>query len=200
MQKNNIQSFSWLIAPFFFLVFAAPGALDYVFHFPDEKYYTDAVLQMMDKSDYFTPYSADGSPRFLKPIITYWILIGSYKVMGVSPVSSRVFFWLAGAVLVSLVFFMAKSLTRNRRLALTAAFITAASPLVLMSASRSIPDILLVLFLTISAWGFLEILRSDHPEPKFYWMAWLGAALAFETKGLPAVAFAGISILFLLLN
>src|SRR5690606_21303971 len=33
-----------------------------------------------------------------------------------------------------------------------------------------------------------------------YWMAYLGAAFAFETKGLPAVAFAGISFLYLLFN
>ena len=77
---------------------------------------------------------------------------------------------------------------------------TAANPLVLMGAGRSIPDILLLLFLTISAWGFLEILINEHPARRFYWMAYLGAALAFETKGLPAAAFAGISFLYLLFN
>ena len=81
-----------------------------------------------------------------------------------------------------------------------AAFITASNPLVLMSASRSIPDILLVLFLTISAWGFLEILIAENPQKKYYWFAYLGAALAFETKGIPAAAFAGVSMLFLVLN
>jgi 4-amino-4-deoxy-L-arabinose transferase-like glycosyltransferase len=54
--------------------------------------------------------------------------------------------------------------------------------LVLISASRSIPDILLVLFLTVSAWGFLEILVSVEPRKRYYWMAYLGAALAFEPK------------------
>jgi 4-amino-4-deoxy-L-arabinose transferase-like glycosyltransferase len=200
MQKGYLRKFNWVIIPLLFLLYSSPGALDYLFHFPDEKYYTDAVLQMMDKNDCFTPYSADGSPRFLKPIATYWVLIGSYKVLGVSKFSSRLLFWLAGALLVIVVFFMAKSLTQNRKLASTAAFVTAANPLVLMSASRSIPDILLVLFLTISVWGFLEIMLRGNPPPKYYWMAYLGAALAFETKGLPAAAFAGASVLFLLLN
>ena len=44
-----------LAAPLLFLLFSAPSALDYVFHYPDEKYYTDAVLQMMEKGDLFTP-------------------------------------------------------------------------------------------------------------------------------------------------
>jgi 4-amino-4-deoxy-L-arabinose transferase-like glycosyltransferase len=198
--QNRLKKYIWIIIPLLFLLYSAPSALDYVFHFPDEKYYTDAVLQMMDKEDYFTPYKADGSHRFLKPIVTYWTLIGSYKVLGVSKFSSRVLFWLAGALLVLVVYFMAKSLLKDKKAAFLAAFITAANPLVLMSSSRSIPDILLVLFLTISAWGFLEIMLTEKPEKKFYWMAYLGAAFAFETKGLPAVAFAGISFLYLLFN
>jgi 4-amino-4-deoxy-L-arabinose transferase-like glycosyltransferase len=200
MQKPGLQKYAFLIIPILFLLYSAPSALDYVFHFPDEKYYTDAVIQMMDKADYFTPYKADGSTRFLKPIATYWVLIGSYKIFGVSQFSSRLFFWLAGAFLVAITFLMAKSLSGNRKLATIAAFITAANPLVLMSASRSIPDILLVLFLTVSARGFLEIMLRKKPDKRFYWMAYLGAALAFETKGIPAAAFAGVSILFLALN
>jgi 4-amino-4-deoxy-L-arabinose transferase-like glycosyltransferase len=197
---SNRSKYTWLFVPLLFLLYSAPSALDYVFHFPDEKYYTDAVLQMMDKEDYFTPYKADGSHRFLKPIATYWVLMGSYKVLGVSKFSSRLLFWLAGALLVMVVYFMTKSLTKERKTAFLAAFITAANPLVLMSASRSIPDILLVLFLTISVWGFLEIMTAENPSSKYYWMAYLGAALAFETKGLPAVAFTGISFLYLLFN
>lgn len=200
MQKSVVQKYPVFIVLLMFLLCSSPGALDFVFHYPDEKYYTDAVLQMMEKGDYFTPYKADGSPRFLKPILTYWVLAGSYRILGVSTFSSRVFFWLAGALLVFITFLMANSLTRNRQTALTAAFITAANPLVLLSSGRSIPDILLVLFLTISAWGFLEILLSENPSKKHYWMAYLGAALAFETKGFPAVAFAGASMLFMIFN
>ena len=192
--------YSWLAIPFLFLLYSAPSAIDYLFYFPDEKYYTDAVLQMMDQGDYFTPYKADGTPRFYKPIVTYWVLMGSYKILGVSTFSSRLFFWLAGALITTVVYFMAKSLLRDKKTAILAAFITAANPLVLMSAGRSIPDILLVLFLTVSAWGFLKILLTERPSGIFYWMAYIGAALAFEVKGLPAAAFAGISIIYLLLN
>lgn len=198
--KQSGLAISAIIAPLFFLLFSAPGALDFVFHYPDEKYYTDAVLLMMEKDDCFTPYQADGTPRFRKPILTYWVLMVSYNLFGVSRFSSRIFFWLAGAILVLITWRMAFSLTKNKQTALTAAFITASNPLVLISSGRSIPDILLVLFLTISAWGFLEIILSDHPPKKYYWMAWLGAALAFETKGVPAVAYAGVSLLFLLVN
>jgi 4-amino-4-deoxy-L-arabinose transferase-like glycosyltransferase len=198
--KHRIQKYAWLVIPLVFLLYSAPGALDFVFHFPDEKYYTDAVLQMMDKDDYLTPYKADGTPRFFKPIVTYWVLIGSYSIFGVSPFSSRFFFWIAGALLTAITYLMTYSLIRERRAAMAAALITASNPLVLMGASRSIPDILLVLFLTISAWGFLKIMTEENPGKKYYWMAYLGAGVAFQVKGLPAAAFAGLSFLYLLLN
>jgi len=200
MEKSGIRSWTHLIIPLLFLIYTAPGALDYLFFFPDEKYYTDSVIQMMDKDDCFTPYQADGSPRFKKPIVTYWVLMASYKMFGVSRISSRLFFLLAGAILVLVTWLMAKSISGNKNAATLAALITAANPLVLMSASRSIPDILLALFLALSAWGFLEIMLIENTKRRFYWLAYGGAALAFETKGFPAAAFAGVSMLFFLLN
>ena len=91
-----LRKYLLLLAPVLFLIYSAPGALDYIFYHPDEKYYTDSVLKMIEREDCVTPYNADGSPRFLKPIVTYWVLMGSYKVFGISPFSSRLFFWLAG--------------------------------------------------------------------------------------------------------
>lgn len=201
MKSERILKYTFLIVPLLFLLFSAPSALDHLFFHDDERRYNDAVIFMMEKNDFLTPLQWDGeTPRFKKPIITYWVLIAGYKIFGISPFSSRFFFWLAGAMLVVISYFMASSLLRNRKTAFLTAFIVASNPLVLMSAGRTIPDILLVLFLTISAWGFLEIMVRARPAKKFYWMAYLGAALAFETKGIPAAVFAGISILFLLFN
>ena len=201
MKKICLQKYAFIIIPLFFLFYSAPSALDYLFFHADEKRYTDAVIHMMDKDEYLTPFQADGeTPRFKKPIVTYWALMSGVKLFGVSPFGARFFFWIAGALLVAVTFFMANSLMKNRNMAILAAVLVAANPLVMMSASRTIPDILLVLFLTISAWGFLEILTRNNSPTFFYWMAYLGAALAFETKGIPVVGFVGVSMLFLLLN
>ena len=109
---------------------------------------------MMDHGDYLTPYS-DGSYPISETHCNLLVSMVSYKLFGISVLSSRLLFWLAGAMLVAITFFMAKSLTKPKN-SLVAAFITAATPWFCCSA-RSIPDILLVLFLTVSAWGFLEI-------------------------------------------
>uniref|UniRef100_UPI0032178D91 phospholipid carrier-dependent glycosyltransferase n=1 Tax=uncultured Draconibacterium sp. TaxID=1573823 RepID=UPI0032178D91 len=201
MKLIRLEKYALLIVPLLFLLYSAPSALDYLFFHADEKRYTDAVIYMMDKEDYFTPIQSDGeTPRFKKPILTYWVLMGGYKLFGVSPIGSRFFFWIAGALLVVISYLMTNALLKNRKVAMFAAFVVASNPLVLMSASRSIPDVLLVTFLTISAWGFLEIMLREKPSKKFYWMAYLGTALAFETKGIPAVAFAVFSMLFMVLN
>jgi len=44
------------------------------------------------------------------------------------------------------------------------------------------------------------MVAENRPRKQFFWIAWLGAAFAFETKGIPAVAYAGISIVYLLTN
>ncbi|WP_297088399.1 phospholipid carrier-dependent glycosyltransferase [uncultured Draconibacterium sp.] len=201
MNSSKLQKYILILIPVLFLFYSAPSALDYLFFHADEKRYTDAVVFMMEKGDCFTPYQADGeTPRFKKPIITYWVLMSGFRLFGISPFGARLFFWLTGALLVLISYFMAYSLFKNRKTAVLTAFIVASNPLVLMSASRTIPDILLVTFLTVSAWGFIEIMVSDKPARRFYWMAYLGAALAFETKGIPAAAFAGLSMLFLAVN
>ncbi len=201
MKLTRLEKYALFIVPLLFLFYSSPSALDYLFFHADEKRYTDAVIYMMDKEDCFTPFQSDGeTPRFKKPIITYWVLMSGYKLFGVSPIGSRFFFWIAGALLVAISYLMANSLLKNRKVAMFTAFVVASNPLVLMSASRSIPDILLVTFLTLSAWGFLEVMLREKPSKKFYWMACLGAAFAFETKGIPAAAFAGFSMLFMVLN
>lgn len=198
--KNIIAGNHWLLVVLLFLFWTSAGALQFVFFYPDEMHYTDAALQMVETHDYLTPYKADGTPRFLKPILTYWMVVPGYHLFGIKYFSSRVLFWLAGGFLAAFVYWMTFSISKDRRIALLGALLTASNPLVMMSATRSIPDIVLAFFLTLSAWGFIAILNNPKPENKYYWMAYLGAALAFATKGLPAAAYAGFSFLFLWIN
>lgn len=198
--RNIIAGHHWLWVVLLFLLWTSAGALQFVFFYPDEMHYTDAALQMVESHDYLTPYKADGTPRFLKPILTYWMVIPGYHLFGIKYFSSRIFFWLAGGFLAAFVYRMAFSIRKDRRVALLGALVTASNPLMMMSATRSIPDIILAFFLTLSAWGFIAILNNQKPENKYYWMAYTGAALAFATKGLPAAAYAGFSFLFLWLN
>jgi 4-amino-4-deoxy-L-arabinose transferase-like glycosyltransferase len=73
-----------------------PFSASFVAHHPDERHYTDAALWMLRNGDFLIPHCADGSLRFEKPILTYWVIAASYAVFGISPLSSRLPFLLAG--------------------------------------------------------------------------------------------------------
>ncbi len=196
---HSFRQYPFLV-PLLFLVFSAHIALNYVYTHADERHYTDAALTMQQTGDYLTPYTADGEQRFKKPILTYWLVTLSYHFFGVSHFSSRLPFWIGGALLIYLTGSMAFYVFKDRWISFCAMIVLLVNPLVFMSASRSIPDMPLAIFMTVSAYGFLGLLLEEKPPAKYYWMAYCGAALGFETKGLPAAVFASFSIAFLLFN
>lgn len=178
-----------------------PFALDFHMHYPDEIYYRDAAVKMLQNGDYLTTYLGSGELRFKKPILTYWAVLAGFKLFGVNEFGSRIFFLLAGAATVGLTFLLAKTLFRNEKIAGLSALIMAANPVLILSSGRSIPDVLLVLTMTISAVGFAGLLRDgEKAHQKYIWLIYLGLALAFEVKGLPAVALGGLGIGVLLFN
>ena len=62
------------------------------------------------------------------------------------------------------------------------------------------PDILLCLFLLLTAYGFLGLLVEDQPRRSLYVAAYIGAGLAVATKGLPVLLLVGFSWSFARFN
>ncbi|WBL43211.1 glycosyltransferase family 39 protein [Algoriphagus halophytocola] len=184
-----------------FVILVGPFALSFHMHYPDEMYYTDAAVKMLQNGDYLTTYLGSGELRFKKPIATYWTVLVGFKIFGVTPFASRFFFLIAGALTVGLTFATAKILTQNEKVAGLSGLIMASNPVLIFSATRSIPDILLVMTMTASALGFAALIRFGDAVPKKYlWILYLSLALAFEVKGLPAAALGGIGLIYLLVN
>lgn len=184
-----------------FLVLVGPFALDFHLHYPDEMYYTDAAIRMMQNGDYLTTYLGSGELRFKKPILTYWFVLAGFKTIGVAAYSSRLLFLLFGAGIIPLVYHMSKMVSNSKKLPLWAAWIIATHPIIIFSSTRSIPDILLAFFMTLAALGATGLLKYGNNAPKKYlWIFYLGLALAFETKGLPAAALGLVAMAYMLFN
>ena len=184
-----------------FLALVGPFALSFHMHYPDEMYYSDAALKMLQNGDYLTTYLGSGELRFKKPILSYWAVLAGYKIFGITPLASRFFFWIAGAATVGLTYAAAKVALANTKTAGLAALIVASHPILIFSATRSIPDVLLAMTMTLAGLGFAGYLRFGNTTPKKYaWFLYLGLALAFEAKGLPAFALGGLGIAYLLFN
>ena len=104
-----------------------PFALDFHMHYPDEIYYRDAAVKMLQTGDYLTTYLGSGELRFKKPILTYWAVLAGFKLFGVYAFGSRFFFLLAGAATVGLTYLLGKTVFGDRRIAGTAALILCCS-------------------------------------------------------------------------
>lgn len=79
----------------------------------DERYYTDAAIRMMQSGDYLTPYYDDGRPRFLKPILSYWPLVASFRLFGINLPASRIPSIIAGCLVIWLTYQLAQVLFRH---------------------------------------------------------------------------------------
>ncbi len=197
---QSIQSKPWLL-PMFFLLLVAPFALQYHFFFPDEMYYLDGAIFMQQNHDYLTPTTHSGELRFNKPILSYYLVLLGHKLFGIKAFSSRFFFLLAGALTVLLAYCIGKTISNNKHTASLSAMIAASHPILILSSTRSIPDILLALFVTLSALGVAGLIRFGNKAPtKYLWFFYLGLAFAFEVKGLPAAALGGLAFVFLLVS
>lgn len=200
MLSQELRINPWILMTAF-MVLVGPFALNFHMHYPDEIYYRDAAVKMLQNGNYLTTYLGSGELRFKKPILTYWAVLAGFKLFGVNEFGSRIFFLLSGAMTVGLTFWLGKVLFRNEKIASVSALIMAANPVLILSSGRSIPDVLLVMTMTLSAVGFAGLLRYGNEAPKKYtWIMYLGLALAFEVKGLPAAALGVLGLLFLLFN
>ena len=184
-----------------FAVLIGPFALDFHMHYPDEMYYTDAAVKMLQNGDYLTTYLGSDELRFKKPIGTYWAVLLGFKLFGVNAFGARIFFLLAGASTIGLTYWLSKTLFEDKKIASLAALVMASNPVLIFSATRSIPDVLLVMTMTASAIGFAGLLQFGNQAPsRFLWILYLSLGLAFEIKGLPAIALGGLGFIYLLAN
>lgn len=160
------------------------------FHwYTDERRYTNAAMIMVATGDYATPRWFDGTPRLRKPVLPYWLVAASYRIFGIRLWAGRLPFILAGALVIALTYRTARALTGDPETAWLAAAIMFSHPQLILASIRSIPDVLLCLFMLLSALGILSLIALGRRTPGAYWAAYLGAGLAAASKGLLALVF-----------
>ncbi|MCX6895387.1 MAG: glycosyltransferase family 39 protein [Verrucomicrobia bacterium] len=170
------------------LPFAATFALPY----PDERHYTDGAMQMLRDHDWLVPKTPENGttnwlPRFHKPPLAYWVTAASFATFGVNVFAARLPFLLASCGTIFLTWRLARKLTGNATTALLAALILATHVQFVFAATRSIPDALLIFFVTLGAFGFLRLIAFGEFTTGAFWTAYGGAAGAVWSKGLLGV-------------
>ncbi len=164
----------------------------------DERFYTDAAIQMVQSGDWITPRYPDNSPRYNKPGMTYWAVATSYKLFGISPAASRIPPLLAGTFIIILTFLIGIIIYNQKLTAIICASIMASLFMTIKMSLRVTPDIFLCLFITISLYGFIRFIYGGKRNITSIIPVYTGAALAILTKGsygfmLPLMVFFWIS-------
>jgi len=167
-----------------FALVALPFVATFTLYYPDERHYTDGALMMLKHGDWLVPKTAEGAPRFQKPPLAYWSVAASYATFGVGVFTSRLPFLLASCGTLWLTYRLARRLTGNNETALVAALVLLSHPQFFLCSIRSMPDALLVFFITLSAYGFLRLIVLEEFVASAFWMAYGGAAGAAMSKGL----------------
>jgi len=183
-----------------YLVLLAPYSLNFVFYMPDEHHYVDAAIHMLKHGEYLSPHNPDGGYRFLKPIFTYWTVLLSYSLFGISEWSSRLPVWLTAGMVLWMTYRVTLLAFRRKDIALLSMLIVGATPILHRSTAVTITDLFLLVFLQFMLWGVIGLLVSRNVGKRFLWAVYLGAGFAVMSKGLPAIAFLLVALFFLLLN
>lgn len=187
-----------LILSYLFLI--APYSLQYIFYLPDERHYVDAAIYMIKHGGYFSPHDPNGGYRFLKPIFTYWVILGSYKIFGISQFSSRLPFLIAAGLVLWMSFKIAQLSFRDKRIAILALVMTASIPILNRAVATSLTDVYQLFFLQVMSYSVIGILQSPKQINRYLYLLYISAGLAVTVKGSVSIAFLSACLFFLLVN
>src|SRR5438876_9883610 len=165
-----------LCALLFFLGLGTLGLTD-----RDEGSNAEAAREMVQSGDWLTP-TLNGTPRFAKPILIYWLIACSYLVLGVSEFAARLPSALFGTLLVLMQYAFAKRLL-GPTVGLRAALMLLLNFEVLAIGRMVLTDMVLVFFTTLSIFSFFLAMGGVGRAKRWFWGFYLGMAFGVLTKG-----------------
>jgi 4-amino-4-deoxy-L-arabinose transferase-like glycosyltransferase len=164
-----------------------------------EGQYAGAAREMAANHDWLLPTN-NGIPRLQKPPLLYWLIIASYKVLGVTEAAARLPVALAVVATVALIFLIGEKLTDYWR-GFIAGLVYLSFCGTFLLARIVMPEPLVSVFMTGAM--FCGICGYEQKRHRHAWFAgvWIFVALACLTKGLlgivyPAAVFVLLSIFY----
>ncbi|HXT61523.1 MAG TPA: glycosyltransferase family 39 protein [Pyrinomonadaceae bacterium] len=109
LSKHASKLIFLVIAAFYLL---GLGALPLVG--PDEPRYAEVAREMFVRRDFITP-TLGAHPWFEKPALLYWLMIASYRVLGVNEYAARLAPALCGLVTGAFVFWLGKTVDQSKQ-------------------------------------------------------------------------------------
>jgi 4-amino-4-deoxy-L-arabinose transferase-like glycosyltransferase len=162
------------------LFFVGLGSLPLVE--PDEGRNAEVAREMLVSGDWVTPHY--NSLAYLdKPAVYFWLVAGSFRVLGTSEFAARLPSALAALGTLLLVWWMARKMF-GEAVGLRAAVIWASTPLVIIFSRQVIFDMTLTLLVTLSMLAFWIDSTSAFKRPWLEMLMFAAWGVAAITKGL----------------
>lgn len=150
----------------------------------DEPRYAVCTREMRESGDWVHP-TYNGQPRYLKPALIYWLMLGGTAIGGDNPFGARLVSALMGTGSCLLVWGMGRRML-GRRAGLLAALMLASAPIFVVESKLATTDATLTFFLVLCQFGLWELNRG--PSKRWAAAFWVALALATLTKGPVAAA------------
>jgi 4-amino-4-deoxy-L-arabinose transferase-like glycosyltransferase len=165
----------------------------------NEPRYAHTARNMLEAGDWITPMYK-GRLRSDKPILTYWLIMISAKILNhgeVDEFNARLPFAILGVLGTLVIFFFGTTLGGVR-----AGFISALALLFtheyITTARKCLPDMALCFFVLLTLYLFYKGYTSRERKGLYYLLAYIPAGLGFLTKGPVAVVIpGGVALLYL---
>ena len=176
----------------YFVSIFSPALLDDV-----DSVHAEAAREMVLRHDWVTLYT-DGIRYLEKAPLMYWGVAASYKVFGASEWSTRLPLMLGVLALLLVIYYMG-SMAYGERAGLYAAMVLSTSLGPYMFTRFQIPDVIVGLWMALSAFFFLKSLQQETPSRWVCWGFAATCALNVLTKSLIGLVFPFGAILLYLL-
>jgi 4-amino-4-deoxy-L-arabinose transferase-like glycosyltransferase len=155
---------------------------------PDEGRYAEIPREMLVRGEWLVPY-LQGEPYLDKPPLLYWLVIGSYHLLGIHDWSARLVPALAVHACILLTYLLGL-----RRLGEHAAFfgalVLSLAPGFITMGRLLVLDGLLALWVTLSLLAAFEALRDQRLRWGWWLVAAVACGLGILTKGPVAIVLA----------
>lgn len=145
----------------------------------DEPRYAQTAREMMQRGDWVLP-TFNGEPRFAKPVLFYWLLIGAYQLFGVNEFAARFWSGTAAVAIALLLFLNLRRAFRNETaVIIVLCWLTAIGTQ--LFAHAAITDMVLTCFMTVAVLSLWQGFNEGKPPLLFVGATAVG--LAVLTKG-----------------
>ncbi len=157
-----------------------------------EVFFAECAREMLKTSNLVTPLY-HGKPFFDKPILVYWLILGTFKTIGITHLAARIPSIIA-ALLTITTTAVSTALIAGTLPGLLSAMLLGSAFMFFSFAALCMSDMLLTLFDATTLSFLYAGTLSQKRRFAFWWLAAASMGLAFLTKGpvglvLPAVSF-----------